>query len=208
MPADRKPVIAAIDGWCVGAGVDLAAAADGRLSTDRAVFSVRETRMAVVADLGSLQRLVGIVGDGHLREPALTGRNVEAEEAKRIGLVNHTTPQAPSSTKPRAGSPPRWRATPRWCRPVPRMSSTPSATRGPKQGCGASPYGTRRSWPAGVSPKPDRRSSNDVVRSSRAHSRQAEPGAADADGVVRRLLAWPGGGRSGWPARRRALIAA
>ncbi|MFD5272171.1 enoyl-CoA hydratase-related protein [Streptomyces sp. NPDC058335] len=45
--------------------------------------------MAIVADLGTLQRLVGIVGDGHLRELALTRRNVEAAEAMRIGLVNH-----------------------------------------------------------------------------------------------------------------------
>jgi enoyl-CoA hydratase len=85
----RKPVIAAVDGWCIGAGVDLISSVDVRLATQSAKFSIRETRMAMVADLGSLQRLVGIIGDGHLRELALTGRDVGAEEARHIGLINH-----------------------------------------------------------------------------------------------------------------------
>ena len=84
----RTPVVAAVQGWCVGGGVDLATAADVRLASADALFSVREVRMAMVADLGSLQRLVGIVGDGHLRELALTGDDVPAAEAHRIGLVN------------------------------------------------------------------------------------------------------------------------
>lgn len=85
----RTPVVAAVAGWCVGGGVDLATAADVRLASADARFSVREARMAIVADLGSLQRLVGIVGDGHLRELALTGKDVDAAYAERIGLVNH-----------------------------------------------------------------------------------------------------------------------
>lgn len=84
----RTPVIAAIDGWCVGGGIDLIAATDIRLATSAAKFSVRETKMAMVADLGSLQRLVGIIGDGHLRELALTGADIDSERAERIGLVN------------------------------------------------------------------------------------------------------------------------
>ncbi|MEJ2866174.1 crotonase/enoyl-CoA hydratase family protein [Actinomycetospora sp. OC33-EN08] len=84
----RTPVVAAVQGWCVGGGVDLITAADIRVASADAVFSVREVRMAMVADLGSLQRLVGIVGDGHLRELALTGDDVDAAEAQRIGLVN------------------------------------------------------------------------------------------------------------------------
>lgn len=91
-----KPVIAAVDGWCIGAGVDLISSVDVRLATQSACFSVRETRMAMVADLGSLQRLVGIVGDGHLRELVLTGRDVAAEEAQQIGLVNRTYPDSAS----------------------------------------------------------------------------------------------------------------
>jgi enoyl-CoA hydratase len=84
----RTPIVAAVQGWCVGGGVDLATACDVRLASADAQFSVREVRMAMVADLGSLQRLVGIVGDGHLRELALTGADVDAAHAQRIGLVN------------------------------------------------------------------------------------------------------------------------
>jgi enoyl-CoA hydratase len=89
-----KPVIAAVDGWCIGAGVDLISSVDVRLATQAARFSVRETRMAMVADLGSLQRMVGIIGDGHLRELVLTGRDIAAEEARQIGLVNRTYPDS------------------------------------------------------------------------------------------------------------------
>jgi enoyl-CoA hydratase len=87
--ACRKPVIAAVAGWCIGGGVDLAAAADIRLASADAKFSVREVRVAIVADLGSLQRLAGIIGEGHLRELALTGADIDAERAGGIGLVNH-----------------------------------------------------------------------------------------------------------------------
>lgn len=84
----RKPVVAAVAGWCIGGGVDLIAAADVRLAAADAKFSVREVRVAIVADLGSLQRLAGIVGEGHLRELALTGADIDAARAERIGLVN------------------------------------------------------------------------------------------------------------------------
>ena len=90
--ACRKPVIAAVCGWCIGGGVDVIAAADIRLAAADARFSVREVRVAMVADLGSLQRLAGIIGDGHLRELALTGADVDAERASRIGLVNDVYP--------------------------------------------------------------------------------------------------------------------
>jgi enoyl-CoA hydratase len=92
----RTPVISAIQGWCVGGGVDLVAAADIRLASSDAKFSIRETKMAMVADLGSLQRLVGIIGDGHLRELALTGGDIDAARAERIGLVNAVYPDAAS----------------------------------------------------------------------------------------------------------------
>ena len=90
----RTPIISAIDGWCIGGGIDLVAATDIRLATSAAKFSVRETKVAIVADLGSLQRLVGIVGDGHLRELALTGGDIDAARAERIGLVNSVYPDA------------------------------------------------------------------------------------------------------------------
>lgn len=86
--ACRKPVIAAVAGWCIGGGLDVAAAADIRLASADARFSLREVKVAIVADLGSLQRLVGVIPEGHLRELAYTGGDIDAERALRIGLVN------------------------------------------------------------------------------------------------------------------------
>ncbi|MGV8872043.1 MAG: crotonase/enoyl-CoA hydratase family protein [Rhodococcus sp. (in: high G+C Gram-positive bacteria)] len=84
----RKPVVAAIQGWCIGGGVDLITAADVRYASADAKFSVREVRVAIVADMGSLARLPAIIGDGHLRELALTGKDIDAARAEKIGLVN------------------------------------------------------------------------------------------------------------------------
>jgi enoyl-CoA hydratase len=83
-----KPVIAAVHGYCIGGGVDLIAACDIRLASADAIFSVREAKVAIVADLGSLQRLPAIISAGHLAELAFTGKDVTAERAKEIGLVN------------------------------------------------------------------------------------------------------------------------
>ena len=83
-----KPVIAAVQGWCIGGAVDLISATDIRYASRDARFSVREIKVAMVADLGSLQRLPGIIGDGHLRELALTGDDIDAARAQKIGLVN------------------------------------------------------------------------------------------------------------------------
>ncbi|MGA2930490.1 MAG: crotonase/enoyl-CoA hydratase family protein [Acidimicrobiales bacterium] len=83
-----KPVIAAVHGYCIGGGVDLIAACDIRLASADAVFSVREAKMAIVADLGSLQRLPAIISAGHVAELAFTGKDISAERAKEIGLVN------------------------------------------------------------------------------------------------------------------------
>jgi len=83
-----KPVIAAIHGACIGGGVDLATACDIRLAASDAVFSVRETRLAMVADLGTLQRLPRILSDGHVAELVYTGKDVPAARARDIGLVN------------------------------------------------------------------------------------------------------------------------
>jgi enoyl-CoA hydratase len=90
--ACRKPVIAAVSGWCIGGGVDLIAAADIRLASADAKFSVREVKVAIVADIGSLQRLAGIIGEGHLRELAFTGKDIDADRALRINLVNDVHP--------------------------------------------------------------------------------------------------------------------
>ncbi len=86
------PVIAAVHGWCIGGGIDLITACDMRLCTEDAKFSVRETKIAIVADIGTLQRLPRIVGQGHARELAFTGRDFDAAHALRIGLVNRVLP--------------------------------------------------------------------------------------------------------------------
>lgn len=88
----RLPFIAAVHGACIGGGLDMIACCDVRLASATARFSLRETRIAIVADLGSLQRLEGIIGRGHLRELALTGKDIDAERASRIGLVNDVLP--------------------------------------------------------------------------------------------------------------------
>jgi enoyl-CoA hydratase len=82
------PVIAAVHGYCIGGGVDLISACDVRLCTTDTMFSVRETKIAIVADLGSLQRLPKIINAGHLAELAYTGKDVNAARALEIGLVN------------------------------------------------------------------------------------------------------------------------
>ena len=89
-----KPVIAAIHGYCIGGGVDVVSACDIRVASADAVFSVRETKVAIVADLGSLQRLPRIIGKGHVAELALTGKDITAARAKEIGLVNDVAPDA------------------------------------------------------------------------------------------------------------------
>ncbi|MGW4248228.1 crotonase/enoyl-CoA hydratase family protein [Nocardia sp. NPDC004722] len=83
-----KPVIAAVSGWCIGGGLDLIAAADVRLASADAKFSLREAKVAIVADIGSLHRLPGIIGEGHLRELAYTGKDIDAARAEKIGLIN------------------------------------------------------------------------------------------------------------------------
>ena len=87
--ADVQTVfIAAVQKHCIGGGLDLATACDLRLCTKDAMFSLRETKVAIVADMGSLQRLPYIIGQGHTRMMALTGKDVKADEAYRMGLVN------------------------------------------------------------------------------------------------------------------------
>jgi enoyl-CoA hydratase len=86
------PVIAAVHGWCIGGGVDLISACDIRLAAADARFSVRETKVAIVADLGSLQRLPRILSPGAVRELAFTGKDIDAARALRIGLVEDVLP--------------------------------------------------------------------------------------------------------------------
>ncbi|MCD5976670.1 crotonase/enoyl-CoA hydratase family protein [Pseudomonas quasicaspiana] len=84
----RKPVLAAIQGYCLGGAIDLVSACDMRYCAEDAKFAIREIDMGMAADVGTLQRLPRIIGDGIMRELAYTGRTVEAAEAREIGLVN------------------------------------------------------------------------------------------------------------------------
>ena len=85
----RKPVIACISGWCVGAGIDIICAADIRICSAEAMFSARAVRIGIVEDMGSLQRLPAIIGEGAARELCLTGEDFGAARAVALGLVNH-----------------------------------------------------------------------------------------------------------------------
>ena len=82
-----KPVIAAIHSHCIGGGIDLISACDIRIASADAVFSIRETPMGIIADLGTLQRLPYIIGHGWFTELALTGRNFTAEDALQMRLI-------------------------------------------------------------------------------------------------------------------------
>jgi len=84
----RKPVIAAVNGACIGGGLDIITACDIRLCSRDAEFSLREAAIGLVADMGVLQRLPMIVGQGYAREMAYTAGNYDAEAALRMGLVN------------------------------------------------------------------------------------------------------------------------
>ncbi|MBU0992434.1 MAG: crotonase/enoyl-CoA hydratase family protein [Proteobacteria bacterium] len=88
----RKPVIAAVHGHCVGAGLDMITACDIRLCSEDAIFSLREAAVGFVADVGVLQRLPHIVGQGITRELAFTAKDFGAKRAKEILLVNNVYP--------------------------------------------------------------------------------------------------------------------
>jgi enoyl-CoA hydratase len=84
----RKPVLAAVQGGCIGGGIDMISACDMRYSGGDVYFTIKEIDIGMTADVGTLQRLPYIIGDGIMRELAYTGRNVYGEEAQAIGMVN------------------------------------------------------------------------------------------------------------------------
>ena len=89
LASSRVPAVAAIDGWCIGAGVEMVAACDIRIATKSAKFALREVKVGIVPDLGGLSRLPHLIGETWARELALLGDDIDADTALRIGLVSH-----------------------------------------------------------------------------------------------------------------------
>lgn len=88
----EKPVIAAVNGYALGGGCELAMSCDIRIASDRAVFGQPEAKLGVIPCFGGTQRLPRLVGAGIAKELIFTGRQVKAEEAKEMGLVNKVVP--------------------------------------------------------------------------------------------------------------------
>ncbi len=89
-----KPVIAAVNGYAFGGGCELALACHMRLASENAVMGLPEVKLGIIPGYGGTQRLPRLVGPGRALELILSARNVKAEEAERIGLVNRVVPQA------------------------------------------------------------------------------------------------------------------
>jgi len=88
----RMPVLAAVQGGCIGGGVDMVSACDMRYATADAFFCIQEINIGMTADVGTLQRLPKIVPEGVVRELAYTGRRMSAARAREVGLVNEVYP--------------------------------------------------------------------------------------------------------------------
>lgn len=88
LEALRMPVLAAVQGGCIGGALDLICACDSRYCTEDSFFTIKETELGMTADLGTLQRLPQIINPGLARELAYTARKMSAQEAQTSGLVN------------------------------------------------------------------------------------------------------------------------
>jgi enoyl-CoA hydratase len=92
----RQPVLAAVQGGAIGAGVDLVTACDCRYASADAFFCVQETAIGMTADVGTFPRLTKVIPEGWARQMAYTGERLPASKAKEIGLVNEVYPDADS----------------------------------------------------------------------------------------------------------------
>jgi enoyl-CoA hydratase len=88
----RMPVLVAIQGGCIGGGVDIVSACDMRYATEDAFFQIQEINIGMTADVGTFPRLCKLIPEGWVRELAYAGRRLPAPRAKEIGLVNETFP--------------------------------------------------------------------------------------------------------------------
>lgn len=95
----NKPSIAVVQKHCIGGALDLISACDIRYCTEDASFSLREVKVAIVADMGSINRLPAIIGQGYTRELALTGKDIDSKDAIRMNLVNGVYPTLEEALK-------------------------------------------------------------------------------------------------------------
>lgn len=94
-----KPVIAMINGFCLGGGCEVALSCDIRIASENAQFGQPEIKLGIIPGGGGTQRLTRLIGEGKAMELILTGDMIKAEEAKALGLVNHVYPLAELEAK-------------------------------------------------------------------------------------------------------------
>jgi enoyl-CoA hydratase len=92
MEKRSKPIIAKINGFCLGGGLELAMACDFRIASEKAIFGLPEINLAIIPGGGGTQRLTRLIGKTIAMEMLMTGKQIDAEEAFRLALVNKTVP--------------------------------------------------------------------------------------------------------------------
>jgi len=94
-----KPLIAMINGFCLGGGCELALSCDIRLASDRAKFGQPEINLGIIPGGGATQRMTRLIGEGKAMQMILTGEMIDAQEAHRLGLINEVHPAAELEAK-------------------------------------------------------------------------------------------------------------